>query len=193
MPDPISFFQSAAVLLKESGLVSLVMPDKRMMFDFFKPLTITSDWLLAHHHRLTRHTKKTAFDWTAYNVSENHEIVWSVRPLGTFNFFGNDVLREAKRKFDETTDDPARAYEDYHGTICTPSSLRLIFLELAYLDLVPFEPDIIFPRVGCEFYITLQKNLRLQFDSSALRRDRLALMKATIRELSEQARWLLDD
>ena len=47
MPDPISFLTSAQQLLKPDGLVILALPDKRFMFDFFKPMTSTADWLTA--------------------------------------------------------------------------------------------------------------------------------------------------
>lgn len=193
IPDPISFFRSATVLLKPEGLVSLVMPDKRMIFDFFKPVTLTSDWLMAHRNRLTRHTKKTAFDYIAYNVNESHQITWSLRPLGEFNFFGYDVLTEAKQAFDHTPDDCSGPYVDYHATICTPSSLELIFLELKYLGLLPFEHACSFPVSGCEFYVTLRKSLSTKSDPETIGLERLKLMKATVRELAQQARWLLDD
>lgn len=193
IPDPISFFQSAAVLLNESGLVSLVMPDKRVMFDFFKPVSMASDWLLAHHERRTRHTKKTAFDNTAYNVSESHRISWSTGAVGEFNFFSNDVLREGLQVFDQTPEDSSGPYLDYHATVCTPSSLALIILELRYLGLLPFERACSFPVSGCEFYLTLRRQSRSILTPEVLRIERLKLMKSGVRELAEQARWLLDD
>ncbi|MEI9970894.1 MAG: methyltransferase domain-containing protein [Ignavibacteriota bacterium] len=42
IPDPIGFFLSCAKLLTRGEFVALILPDKRAMFDFFKPLTATS-------------------------------------------------------------------------------------------------------------------------------------------------------
>lgn len=193
IPNPIGFFESAALLLNPQGLVSLVMPDKRWMFDFFRPVTVTSDWLLAHDHRRTRHTKKTAFDYISYNVSEKHQIAWSAREMSEFNFTANDVLADAMRKFTQMPDDESGPYEDFHTTICTPSSLALIFLELNYLGLLPFQPACSFPVSGCEFYITLRETDRPKPDPQTIRSQRLHLMKSVVRELGEQAKWLLDE
>ncbi len=191
-PDPIAFLQSASVLLKKSGFLSLVIPDKRMMFDFFKPVTTTGDVLLAHRQLRTRHSRKTAFENIAYNVSEKNEIAWSIRPLADFNFFGEDVVAEAKRIFDSHSEEATSPYVDYHATIHTPSSFALILLELSTLGLLPFTTECSFPGSGCEFYITLRAGDPPKLDFRELNQQRLTLMKAAVRELSQQSRWLLD-
>src|SRR5215471_17380815 len=48
-PDFIDFLDSAARLLTPTGIVILVIPDKRWCFDYFRPLTTTGDILSAHH------------------------------------------------------------------------------------------------------------------------------------------------
>ena len=193
IPDPIAFFMSASVLLKEGGLVSLVVPDKRLTFDFFKPLTATSDYLQAHHLRRTRHSKKTVFDNIAYNVTEKGDISWYARPVGEFGFLAEDVLTAAAQAFDETREDESAAYVDYHGTIYTPSSFTLIIFELSQLGVLPFSIRCTFPTSGCEFYVTLRKGPPAPVDHAALQQERLRLLKATVRELGQQARWLADD
>jgi len=193
IPDPIGFFLSASVLLKENGLVSLVIPDKRVTFDFFKPITVTSHYLEAHHLRRTRHSRKTAFDNTAYNVNEKGDIAWSIRPVGAFSFFGDNVLFDAKRLFDQTVEDESSPYIDFHGMVYTPSSFALIILELSQLGVLPFTVARTFPTSGCEFYVTLRKSVPSKLESSRLQEQRLRLMKASIRELGQQSRWLVDE
>ena len=64
IPDLIGFFQSVAMLLKPAGMMFLALPDKRLCFDFFKPLTTTGD-LLDGLGRV-RHTTGTLFNHSAY-------------------------------------------------------------------------------------------------------------------------------
>ena len=191
-PDPIAFLRSASVLLKKSGFLSLVIPDKRLMFDFFKPVTTTGDVLVAHQQLRTRHGKKTVFESIAYNVSETNEIAWSIRPMADFNFFGEDVLAEAKRFFDSHSEEATSPYVDYHATIHTPSSFALILLELGAIGLLPFTTECSFPGTGCEFYITLKTGEPPKLNFQELNQRRLKLLKSTIRELGQQSRWLLD-
>lgn len=193
IPDPIGFFSSASVLLKDTGLVSLIIPDKRTMFDFFKPITLASDYLYAHHFCRTRHSKKTAFDNLAYNVSADGDIAWSERPVAQLSFFGDNVLLEAKRLFDQLVEDKSSPYVDFHATVYTPSSFALIILELSQLDLIPFSVARTFPSNGCEFYVTLRKGPPDKMDGARFQQERLRLMKTIVRELADQARWLVDE
>ena len=192
IPDPIGFLQSVATLLKEDGLLSLIIPDKRWMFDFFKSLSTTSDFLAAHSQLRTRHTNKTAFDNLAYNVSEAGQIAWGPKLLSEFHFFGNDPLRNAKAAFDNTLEQPDTPYVDFHATVYTPSSFAQIVLELGQLGVLPFEVECRFPTSGCEFYVTLRKRQPETLHLEDLKIQRLALMKQTLEELAQQARWLSD-
>jgi hypothetical protein len=174
-------------------LVSLVIPDKRFGFDFFKPITATSDYLYAHYCQRTRHTKKTAFDYVAYNVAESAAIGWPVRPLGSFDFSYNEPLKVAQKRFDETIEDESGPYVDYHATIYTPSSFALIVLELGQMGVLPFQIELTFPTSGPEFCVSLRHGTPVLLKPDKSKIERLRLMKNTIRELGQQARWLLDD
>lgn len=193
MPDPIGFFLSASVLVGGNGILSLVIPDKRTMFDFFKPVTLTSDYLMARYLSRTRHSKKTAFDNIAYNVSESGDVAWFPRVVGSFGFFGTNVLADAKHAFDNTSEDDSSEYVDFHGTVYTPSSFSLIVLELGQLGILPFNVACTFPTSNCEFYVTLRKGVPIQLEPSVVQQERLRLMRATVKEVGEQAAWLLND
>lgn len=193
IPDPIAFFLSAAKILKPNGLISLVLPDKRFAFDFFKPLTTTSDYLYAHLHRRSRHTKKTAFDNVACNVAESGKIVWGSGAVGSFGFFGEEVLTKAKQAFDEHVEDESGPYVDYHATIYTPSSFALILFELGQMGVIPFRVECAFPTQGCEFFVTLRHRTPARMTIDAVHEERLRLMKGAIREVAQQGRWLLDE
>lgn len=193
-PDPIGFYLSAARLLRSGGQICLVVPDKRVIFDFFKPVSTTGDLLTAHDERRTRHTKKSAFDYVAYNAFSRGDIAWSMREFDAFTIAsGMNALHEAKAVFDNHVADETGDYVDYHNTIYTPSSFALSILELGQLGVIPFEIAYSYPTEGCEFYATLRKGDVFQMDPVALNDARLKLMKEVVRELGEQARWLADE
>ena len=125
-PDPVGFYLSATKLLRDDGLVSLVVPDKRLIFDFFKPVSLTGDLLYAHAQGRTRHSKKTAFDYIAYNAFEHGDMTWSWRAMNDFSFSaGYAALQQAKEVFDSTVEDESTPYVDFHHTAHTPSSFAL--------------------------------------------------------------------
>ena len=191
IPDPVSFFMSCAVILKPGGLLSLLIPDKRMTFDFFKPLTGTGDCLASYRERRTRHSAKTAFDSYAYNVSEAEDIAWWRRPVSHFAFVHPD-LNAARQLFDKTAEQQSAPYADYHYSVYTPSSFALLMLELGQIGLLPFEIITSFPTGddSCEFAVTLKQQTPPLMAVSDLNRERLRLMKGIVMELAEQARWL---
>jgi SAM-dependent methyltransferase len=191
-PDPIGFYQSAAKLLKDNGLICLVVPDKRLTFDYFKPVSLTSDFLLARGRG--RHSRKVVFDNLAYNAVQGDTISWNWRPIEDFRFPSDpDALGTAKRLFDAAADDEGAPYQDHHHTIYTPSSFALVILELGHLGEIPFTLAHSYGVSGCEFYATLRKGAPAPLGPAALSAARQTLMKQMIREQGEQAGWLLDD
>ena len=42
LPNLIGFLQQAGTLLKSSGVIALALPDKRLCFDFFQPVTMVA-------------------------------------------------------------------------------------------------------------------------------------------------------
>ena len=193
-PDPVGFYLSAAMILKAGGLVSLVVPDKRLTFDFFKPVSVTSDLLNVHAQGRTRHSRKTAFDNLAYNVFEHGDMSWSWRPVDQFTFpAGNTALEQAKQIFDSTVEDESAPYVDFHHTVHTPSSFALNILELGQLGVIPFTIAQSYPTSDCEFFVTLRKGPVEKLAPEELSAERLRLLKGMIREQAEQARWMESD
>jgi len=192
VPDPIGWFASLSKLLKPEGYVALAIPDKRTMFDFFNPLTRTSDYLCAHYLKRRRHSRQTAFDNIAGGVQEDGNYTWSLRPVGDFRFrFGNSLM-EAARIFESAIEDESAPYVDYHATFYTPSSFALIVLELHQMGLLPFKVECAFPTSGCEFFVTLRRESPSRLDVATLDRERLRLMAAVVRETGEQSLCLVN-
>lgn len=61
VPDLIAFFKDASALVKLDGLMALALPDKRVCFVCFQPLTTTGDVVDAHFPGRTRHRRRDFF------------------------------------------------------------------------------------------------------------------------------------
>ena len=186
----MNFFSSLDIILKRDAIISLAVPDKRFCFDYFKPVSMTSDFLCASAHNARRHTKKTAFENIAYNVRFNDGIAWGQHPVCNFKFLSS--LLDAKKAFDQTDDSQDAAYVDYHAWYFTPESFKLIIFELNYLGFVRWLLDVDFPTVGCEFFATLKKG-RVEAESEAqLSKMRLELMQGIVNDLKVQGGYLVE-
>jgi SAM-dependent methyltransferase len=176
-PDLIGFFLSAQRILKPRGVLSLVVPDKRFCFDYFKPISLTGDVLEAHHARRVRHSGKTAFNGAAYGVKSGGRIAWERGTTEPLSFVFD--LSRAYEAFN-AENDPSTPYRDRHGWYFTPASFRLIRLELAAVGLISFEEIGFFPTEGCEFFVTLQQTETP--DTEALQDRRMDYLRGMILE-----------
>ena len=96
IPDPIGLLRSLERVLRPTGVVSLVVPDKRFCFDFFKPLSSVGELLDAHARGASRHSRKARFDHQAYSIHADGEFAFSRRPVREIDFFHLARGREAR-------------------------------------------------------------------------------------------------
>ena len=68
VPDLVSFFSQCTTLLKPDGVLSLVIPDKRYCFDYFRWPSSTGDLLQAFTEKRIRHNPGTVFDHVSNRV-----------------------------------------------------------------------------------------------------------------------------
>lgn len=188
IPNLVGFYQSLGKLIRPSGIVVLAVPDKRFCFDYFRPLSMTSDFILAHSLNRRRHSKKTTFDHTAYTVSSDGTAAWGQHPVGDLSFYG--TLTAAYDLLATTDEAESAPYVDYHAWCYTPSSFKLVMLELNVLRLIDWVIDQDFPAEGCEFIVVLKKG-RLSFPSeAALQEVRRALLKGMLADLAVQCGYM---
>jgi hypothetical protein len=185
IPDPIRFLRSLETLFTPRGLLSLAVPDKRFCFDAFKPISTTADWLAAHsaHRSGLRHSAKSRYENTAYNVvGPNEARAWGQHPIDDLRIFS--PLAGAAAPFDQAAADADSPYQDCHAWYFTPSSFRLLLIELRALGKTRFVVESLSGAAGCEFFA----RLRLDPEAPAMPSDeqRLALMMCVLAEHAEQ-------
>ena len=175
MPDLLGFLKDCALLLKDTGVLVLAVPDKRRCFDVFQSTSTTGQVLQAHVEKRTRHTAGAMFDHCANHATRNNEIVWVAGSDAPLHLVHD--LDFAFWRYRTARDSPD--YHDVHAWHFTPSSWRLIVSDLAYSGDLPLKETAFADSDGCEFYTSLSRTA----DGCPL--DRLTLVTRAIAEQGE--------
>ncbi len=190
IPDLAGFFIAAGRLLKPTGSMALAQPDLRYCFDCFRPPATTGEVLAAHLARASRHNPASAFDHTAYSVSQAGVGAWGQHPAGDFSF--RDTIAAARRHAEIAAAEPAH-YADYHAWPFTPARFELVILELAQLGVIDWRVARMRPAAGCEFIVTLRPGREPFADQAAMDARRMHLLLASLAEAREQIDFVLGD
>ena len=153
MPDLIAFLQQCDHVMKDTGVLSLVVPDMRYCFDHFRPLASLSSVIDRHMRNEERHSPGTAAEFYLNAVSRGDNILWSKKSTDDFQLAHG--LDDALRAMEQVQQ--GGAYEDYHSWCFVPHSFRLMIQDLHDLDLIPFRELEFFPTAGYEFFISLSR------------------------------------
>jgi len=169
VPNFISYLQQCEALLKPSGILSLVIPDKRYCFDYYSSSSSTGSVLDAYAENRVRPSHGQVFDHISNASKRNNNIAWGEDGLG-----GADELVHT---FAEAQEHWARSvstldYIDVHCWRFTPASFRLLISDLQSLGLIGLEIKAEFNTTGCEFYVSLGMTV-----GAAVKLDRLSALK----------------
>ena len=69
-PDLIGFLNDCDAILKDDGMISLVVPDKRYCFDHYRPITGLSKIIDSHYQKNKIHTPGTVAEYYLNVVSK---------------------------------------------------------------------------------------------------------------------------
>lgn len=152
-PDFIGFLNNCDAILKDDGVISLVIPDKRYCFDRYRPITGLAKIIDSHVQKNNIHTPGTVAEHFLNLVSKAGITAWDSNTMGEYKFVTSleTALQAMNSAFQET------AYTDAHAWCFVPHSFRLLIHDLFCLGLLPFQELSFFPTEGCEFYITLSR------------------------------------
>jgi SAM-dependent methyltransferase len=166
LPNPISFLQGCSEILAPGGMLSLVVPDCRASFDFYRFPTRLSDWLDAFHENRNCPSPATVFDGIS-NKSKFQGLT-GCQPgcvLGRDDpsgFIPDHNIGEAYKLYLEHRKG-GLPYRDAHVSVFFPETLELMLRDLRYLGLIDFDVIEITQTVGLEFFVHLRK----PFDATA--------------------------
>ncbi len=181
-PDLIGFLQNCDTILKNNGVVSLVVPDKRYCFDHFRPITGLAKIIDSHISKNTIHTAGTVAEYFLNVVSQSGEIAWSTKSKGEYELVHS--LEEARQGMKSVIND--KSYLDVHTWCFVPHSFRLIINDLFQLGLIPFQEVGFSPTNRSEFYITLGRN------GKGLSKSRMQMLRIIESEIAGKANTVSD-
>jgi hypothetical protein len=173
-PDLIGFINGCQEVLKDDGVLSLVVPDARFCFDSLRPITGISKIIDAHVHGDKVHTVGTIAEFALNAVRKNGSFDWNEKKAGNDSYSFSHTSEQSSEMIDAAE---KKTYVDAHCWCFTPTSFRLIIHDLNALGLIELKELDFFPTDGCEFYISLGKH------GSSAEIDRLDYLKK-IREES---------
>lgn len=180
--DVVRFLLSAQNLTTADGLIILAVPDKRKSFDFFRPVSTTSQALVAFHECRDRHTAQTHFDNAAFVVNRGSDAGWLETDARESRFASDLAGASAHWTMAEKDE-----YVDAHAWIFTPASFELMIVELSELDYLDLRVERRLENPTTEFYAWLKRG-RIARDQVQCRR--LELMNEIVLELAEQSRQI---
>jgi predicted SAM-dependent methyltransferase len=155
-PDLIGFLLGCDGILKDDGVVSLVVPDKRFCFDHYRPITGLGKIIDAHLSPQPIHSAGNVAEYFLNVVSKAGNIAWGAESTGAYAcVHSTDDARQGIKSVVEKG-----AYVDIHAWCFVPHSFRLLVDDLFNLGLISFRELEFFPTTGCEFYITLGRGGR---------------------------------
>ena len=150
-PDLIGFLNDCDAILKETGVISLAVPDKRYCFDHYRPVTSIARIIDSHFQNNRIHTMGTAVEYYLNAVLRDGMIAWNS------DISGEDSLRyrpeEAMEEINSARE--GKEYMDIHCWCFVPHSFRLIIHDLYNLGFIQLKEVDFSLTEGCEFFITL--------------------------------------
>lgn len=154
VPDLIAFLNECDTILKDTGMLSLVVPDKRFCFDYFRQASGIGNVIDNHIHGATRPTPGIVAEHLLYEVSRSGKISWNADCGKPFGLRGS--IEDAKSAMFSL--ERSKEYFDVHVWCFVPHSFRLLIADLNALGLIPFREVSFEPTRRREFYMTLGRS-----------------------------------
>lgn len=190
LPNPIKFLQGCSRVLKPNGLISMAIPDKRGCFDYFRPHSITADFIEAFFEDRMMPTLSQQFAHSSLNSRFNGNIVF----MQNENPEHVKVKKSLSGDFEQwknllnEKNIPPDIYADTHCFVFTPASFFLIINDLRFLRLSSFEIISMEPTGGAEFFVHMRnKDLNAQIDEERFYDSRQMLLHAINDEIGSNS------
>jgi predicted SAM-dependent methyltransferase len=153
-PDLVKFLADCDAILREGGVLSLVVPDKRYCFDRFRPITGLARVIDAHFAQPAIHSPGSAAEYFMNVVSKAGLGGWNAGTAGEYKFYHSAA--DALEGIHQVRDN--HAYLDVHNWCFVPHSFRLILEDLHTLGFTQLREVSFAPTENFEFYVTLGRH-----------------------------------
>jgi hypothetical protein len=156
IPNPIQFLCGCEATLKVGGKLSMIIPDKRACFDYFRPHTTLGDWLEAFFEKRERPLMKQIFDGRHLSSQHHGSGVFSL-DIDSSQLTPENRIHSGFEFWQEQIRTGSSEYHDAHCWIMTPSVFELLLLDLSMLGLTHFKILEVTEAHGCSFSTHLER------------------------------------
>lgn len=159
--DLIGFLNQCSTLLKDDGIISLVVPDKRYCFDFFRENSNLARIIDRHENKTSKHSKGTIIEHISSAIALNNSIVWNQHILNEQRVDGLAFQHSKSHALDMSQ---VEEYVDVHEWVFTPGSFRILINDLRELGYISLVEETFYPtdEGQFEFYISLRKSKKVE-------------------------------
>ena len=176
VPDIVGWLNEVSQTLKDGGVLSLVVPDKRFTFDYFRDVSKPAGVVEAYFRGARHPSPGQVFDHYSTVVFLEAEQAWSGKLGKPQRKFTDEIAWSMSEKA------AAGEYVDVHCWVFTPGSFIEMLRDLVNLGLSDFSVQSYFAteRNDNEFYVTLERlprgaspeeTLQLQLESLPVAED----------------------
>lgn len=155
VPNPIGFLNDCREILTENGILSLIVPDKRFCFDYYRQSSGLARLIDAFVRGDTRTTAGAVAEHFMYAATVGGAIAWDASAANTAPHFLHTV-GQAHELYQSVVSNGA--YHDVHAWAFTPSSFRLVTEDLYQLGLIGLRELSSHDTEGCEFFVQLSRH-----------------------------------
>lgn len=189
--DPLKFLQDCEALLKEGGVLMMVIPDHRFTFDRFHPQTISADVIEA-----AGRPRGSSLDaWACFREASQqallkdegaqHRLAWARSEHDDHSMFIKNPLVVIHKRLKARLASPEFSFHG-HRWYFTPAVFELVLFDLLHLGLLNLRLSEIQPTVGFDFLVILQAtNVQEPLSPDQICAQRLDLLRRVEDERAE--------
>ena len=152
VPSIIYLLNNCDSILREDGYLILIIPDKRYMFDHFRPITNLAQIIDSLSEN--RHSSGKILEHYMNIVKLDGNIIWQTKKDGTYTFI--HTIRQGIDEMNMAFMDGK--YHDIHAWQFVPSSFRLIIYDLLLLKWIELREVKFYPSQDGEFAMVLSRS-----------------------------------
>lgn len=180
VPNMLGWLREIATVLKDQGILSLAIPDKRFTFDYKRDLTSLGDLIESYLLDKRRPSIRDIFDQVSLATKVNVVEAWSGKLIAE-NLKHHGTLQEAFAQATEYLH--SDEYNDVHVNIMTPASFIDILEKASQLELFDFTIAEFHTTAynSHEFLVSLQR-----IDRKGNKEDTLKLQLDNIKQIRQK-------
>ena len=185
VPDFIGWLQEVHTILRDDGILSLVIPNKLCCFDYYRQNTKVADILDSYIRKSRKPSPRQIFDYLSSAVRWDGRIAWDC--LEKVESEKLSFIHSEEIAWQITQDAVSNdSYVDSHCWVFTPESFFNLLKSLINLNLFDFDIKQYYPTSGCEFYVSLQALNKSSLVLESRRTNQLECVESILKNIESE-------